>query len=168
MSEAATRAETTTRSRTSKQAAISTQASPFLQFDMPKMELPETLRDAAVKWIDQGKETFEKAVKATEGMNDALEESFSGATKGTLDYSAKVTEAMHANTIAVFEFAHDLIAAKSLPEVMEISNTRARRQLEALTAQSQELWAFAQQLATGTVKPMTGGLSKVLGARTST
>lgn len=133
----------------------------FPQFEMPKVEIPDAVRDAATQWINQGKENVEKMMTATEEMNGAFERAYSTAAKGAMDYGAKVTEAMHTNTAAAFEFAHDVMAAKSLPEVMEISSAGARKQFDALAAQNRELWALTRQLVAETIKPIAGGLPKV-------
>ncbi len=161
MSETTTRAETIGKSRTAKQAMPGSTESQFPQFEMPKMQIPGALQDAATNWIKQGKETFEKAIKASEEMNGAFESAYSKFTKGAVDCGAKITETTRTNAIAAFDIAHDLIAAKSFPEMMEISTTGARKQLDALAAQNQELWALTQQLVTETIKPIAGGLPKV-------
>ncbi len=139
---------------------ISTE-SQFPQFEMPKMEIPGALQDAATKWIKQGKETFERVIKATDELNGAFESAYSTLTKGAVDCGAKVTETTRTNTVAAFDIAHDLIAAKSLPQMIEISTAAARKQFDALAAQNQELWALTQQLVTETIKPIAGGLPKV-------
>lgn len=168
MSETMTRADTLTKSRIAKQPAPNSAEFQFPQFEISKMEVPEALRDAATKWINQGKENFEKAIKATEEMNSAFETVCSTATKGAVNCGAKVTEATRTNTVAAFDAAHDLMAAKSLPEVIEISTTGARKQFDALAAQNHELWTLTQQLVTETIKPIAGGLPKVFNAGAST
>ena len=168
MSETMTRADTLTKSRIAKQPAPNSAEFQFPQFEMPKMEIPEALRDVATKWIHQGKENFEKAIKATEEINGTYETVCSTVTKGAMICGAKVTEATHTNTVAVFDIAHDLMAAKSLPEVIEISTTGARKQFEALAAQNHELWTLTQQLLTETIRPIAGGLPKVFNAGAAT
>lgn len=147
MSETAIRAEKSTRKDRPSSAE-----SPL--FEMPKMEIPEPMRDAATKWISQGKKAFEE-------MNGAFESAYSTATKGAMDCGAKVSEATRTNTVVAFEVAHDLMTAKSLPEMMEISTAGARKQFEALAVQNQELWSLTQQLVTETIKPIAGGLPNV-------
>jgi phasin len=168
MSETTTRTETFAKSRTGKQAASSSAEFQFPQFEIPKMEIPGALRDAATKWINQGKENVEKAIKATEGMNGVFENAYSTAAKGAVDCSAKLTEATRTNTVAAFDIAHDLLAAKTLPEVIEITTAGARKQFDALATQNQELWALTQQLVTETIKPIAGGLPKVFNVGAST
>ena len=65
-------------------------------------------------------------------MNSAFEIACSTAIKGAMNCGAKVTEATRTNTVAAFDVAHDLMAAKSLPEVIEISTTGARKQTPLL------------------------------------
>ncbi len=164
MPEEATRTETSAKSRTAKQSAPSSSEFQFPQFEMPKMEIPEAIRDVATNWINQGKEYFEKAIKATEEMSGAFESAISNATKGAVDCGAKVTDATRTNTIAAFDIANGLMAARSLPEVIEISTTGARKQFDAIAAQNQELWTLTQHLMTETVKPITGGMPKAFNA----
>jgi phasin len=152
---------TDTRSRTTKRPSPSREEVQFPPFEMAKMEIPEVVRDAATKWINQGKENLEKAFKATEEMNYAFERALSSATKGAVDCSAKCTEATRTNAVAAFDIAHDFMSAKSLSEAIEVSTTGARKQFESLTAQNQELWALTQQLVTETIKPIAGGLPKM-------
>lgn len=168
MPEAITKAGSTTKSRTGKETAASSASFQFPQFEMPKVEIPDAARAVAVNWVSQARENFERMVVATEGLNGVLNRTCSTAAKGAADYGAKVTEAMHADTAAAFDFAHDLFAAKSVPEMIEISTASARKQLDLLTSQNQELWAFAQQIIAETLKPITGDISKIFNTTAST
>jgi hypothetical protein len=44
--------------------------------------------------------------------------------------------------------------------VIELSSAHARKQFEALTAQSKELGALAQKVATETAEPIKSGMNK--------
>jgi phasin len=167
MPEAIAEAETVTKSRTTKETTASSAGFPFPQFEMPKVEIPEAAHDLATKWVDQGEENFEKMIAATEELNGVFNKTCSTAAKGATDYAAKVTEVMHANTAAAFHFAHDIVAAKSLPEIMEISTANARKQLDLLASQNQELWSLTQKIVTETIKPIAGGMPKVFNAPAS-
>ncbi len=63
-------------------------------------------------------------------------------------------EAARANTNATFDFATQLMAVKSLSEAVELSTAHARKQFETLSAQTKELTALAQKVATETVEPI--------------
>ena len=70
-------------------------------------------------------------------------------------------EAARVNTNAAFDFAGELMAAKTLSEVVELSSTHARKQFEALTEQSKELSALAQKVATETAEPIKTGMTRL-------
>ncbi|HYA04252.1 MAG TPA: phasin family protein, partial [Xanthobacteraceae bacterium] len=85
---------------------------------------------------------------------------YSTASKGASDYGLKVIEAARVNTNAAFDYAGELITAKTLSEVVELSSAHARKQFETLTQQSKELGALAQKVATEAAEPIKAGLNK--------
>jgi phasin len=130
------------------------------KFDMPKVEMPAAFRELAERGVAQAKDTYEKMKAAAEEATDVLETTYSTATKGASDYGLKVIEAARVNTNAAFDFAGELMAAKTLSEIVELSSTHARKQFEALTQQTKELNALAQKVATDTAEPIKSGMSK--------
>jgi phasin len=129
-------------------------------FEMPKMEVPAAFRELAEKSVSQAKENYEKMKSAAEQATDVLEDTYATATKGVSDYGLKVIEAARENTNAAFDFATELMTVKSLSEVVELSTAHTRKQFEALTAQSKELVAIAQKVATDTAEPMKESFGK--------
>ena len=130
------------------------------KFDIPKVEMPAAFREFAERGVAQAKDNYEKMKAAAEEATDVLETTYSTATKGASDYGLKVIETARINTNAAFDFANELITAKSLSEVIELSSAHARKQFEALTEQSKELSALAQKVATETVEPIKSGVNK--------
>jgi phasin len=130
------------------------------KFDMPKVEMPAAFREFAERGVAQAKDTYEKMKAAAEEATDVLETTYSTATKGASDYGLKVIEAARTNTNAAFDFAGELFAAKTLSEVIELSSAHTRKQFETLTAQSKELSALAQKVATDTCEPIKTGMNK--------
>src|SRR5580698_2733064 len=114
------------------------------KFDMPKVEMPAAFRELAERGVAQAKDTYEKMKAAAEEATDVLETTYSTAAKGASEYGLKVIETTRVNTNAAFDFAGELITAKSLSEWIELSSAHARKQFEAFTAQSKELSALAQ------------------------
>jgi len=131
------------------------------KFDMPKVEMPAAFRELAERGVAQAKDTYEKMKAAAEEATDVLETTYSTASKGASDYGLKMIEAARVNTNAAFDFAGELMAAKTLSEIVELSSTHARKQFEALTQQTKELNALAQKVATDTAEPIKGSVSKV-------
>jgi phasin len=130
------------------------------KFDIPKVEMPAAFREFAERGVAQAKDTYEKMKAAAEEATDVLETTYSTATKGASDYGLKMIEAARVNTNAAFDFAGELITAKTLSEVVELTSAHARKQFEALTQQSKELGALAQKVATETAEPIKSGMSK--------
>ncbi len=130
------------------------------KFDIPKDEMPAAFREFAERGVAQAKDTYEKMKAAAEEATDVLETTYSTATKGASDYGLKVIEVARVNTNAAFDFAGEVMAAKTLSEVVELTSAHARKQFEALTQQSKELNALAQKVATETAEPIKSGMNK--------
>jgi len=130
------------------------------KFDIPKVEMPAAFREFAERGVAQAKDTYEKMKAVAEEATDVLETTYSTASKGASDYGLKMIEAARLNTNAAFDYAGELLAAKTLSEVFELSSTHARKQFEALTRQSKELGALAQKVATDTAEPIKSGMNK--------
>ena len=88
---------------------------------------------------------------------DRLQESSSKVAEGFREYQLKVLSAAQANVNAIFEYAQDAVQAQSISELMELSTTHSRRQLESIAQQSREIAGAAQKLATDTTRPLAGG-----------
>ena len=121
-------------------------------FEMPKMEIPAEFREFAENSSSQIRETFERMKSAAEAATDVIEETFATSTKGASDYGLKVIDATRINTGAAFDFYARLMTVKSLSDVVELATAHARKQFEAVTAQSKELAALIQKFTTETSK----------------
>jgi hypothetical protein len=64
-----------------------------------------------------------------------------------------------ANTNSAFDYASQIMGAKSLSEVVELSSAHLRKQFDAFNAQGKELTALAQKVATDTAEPIKQGVS---------
>lgn len=123
-------------------------------------QVPEQVRAFAEKGVSQARDRYQKLKEAAESNNGALEASYASATKGAGDITAKVIEIAKVNTELAFDFAQSLIGVKSFPEAFELLNAHARKQYEVLTAQSKDLAAIGQKVATDTVEPIKASAAK--------
>jgi len=130
-------------------------------FEMPKMEVPAAFRELAEKGISQAKENYGKMKAAAEEATDVLEGTYATATKGAADYGLKLIEASRINTNAAFDFYSQLMTVKSYSDVIELSTAHARKQFETVTAQTKDLAALAQKVASETTEPIKGSVTKV-------
>ena len=131
-------------------------------FEMSKMEIPAEFREFADNSASQVRETFERMRSAAEAATDVIEETFATSTKGASDYGLKVIDATRINTSAAFDFYAKLTTMEWLSDVVELATAHARKQFEAVTAQSKELAALMQKVTTETSKPMMESLTKML------
>jgi phasin len=132
------------------------------KLDVPKMEVPAAFRELAEKGLSQAKESYDRLKIATEEASEVLEDTYVKASKGATEYGLKLIEAARANTNAALDFATDLIGAKSLSEVIELSSEHGRKQFDTLSAQTKELTALAQKVATEASEPIKAGVGRVL------
>ena len=137
---------------------------PFI--DVPKFEKSATeataaFRDMAEKSIVQAKDTYAKMKTAAEEATGMLEHTYANASKGVADYGLKVIEAARANSNAAFDFATELLSARTMAQMVEISTAHSRKQIESVTEQARELSALAQKVATTTAEPIKEGLSSL-------
>jgi phasin len=130
------------------------------KFEIPKVEMPAAFREFAERGVAQCKDTYEKMKAAAEEATDVLETTYSNATKGASDYGLKVIETARTNTNAAFDFVGELMTAKTLSEVIELSSAHTRKQFETLSEQSKELSALAQKVASETAEPIKNGMNK--------
>jgi phasin len=123
-------------------------------------EAPAAFRDMAEKSLSHAKDNYEKIKSAAEEATGLLESTYATAHKGAADYSLKVLELTRQNANAAFDFAAELLGAKTFSEFVELSTAHARKQFETLASQSKELAALAQKVATETAEPIKEGMTK--------
>jgi phasin len=158
MSEATYKAKA--RTATAAPAAFEVPKFEMPNFEMPKLEVPAAFREFAEKSVSQAKETYEKVKTAAEQATDVLENTYTTASKGASDYGLKVIETARVNTNAAFDYYTQLMAVKSLSEMVELSTAHARKQFETVGEQTKELATLAQKVATETAEPIKGSVSK--------
>jgi len=157
----------TTKAKTTKHAA-----SPFgvpdygipkfeiPKFDLPNIEMPEAFREMTEKGVAHAKDTYEKAQAAAGQATDLLKSTYETAAKCATDYNLKVLEIARTNTSTSFDYAQKLLGVKSLSEFVDLSTAHARKQCEAMTAQTKELAEIAQRATTEIAEPLKTSMTK--------
>jgi phasin len=135
-------------------------AAPAPQLELPRIEIPQVLRELAEKGVSQARETYEKLRLAAEEATDVLDETYANASRGVSDYSLKLIEAARENTNAAFDFAAEIMTVKSFSDVVELSTRHTRKRYEAVATQAKELAAIAQKAATEASEPLKESLGK--------
>ena len=107
----------------------------------------------------QAKHIFEKASETGEENSRHLQDTYLRAAQGSIEYQQKALSMAKSHFDAAFDCAHQLLAAKSPSEFIEVSLNHARRQFEPITEQTRELASIAQQAATTSIEPLTNGVT---------
>lgn len=103
--------------------------------------------------------TERKARDTARQTVDRVEETATHAAEGLREYQLKLFAAMQANMNAFFEYAQDAVKARSVPELIEVSTSHSRRQLEMVVDQAREMASAAQRLA-GSARPLTNSFGQ--------
>jgi phasin len=130
------------------------------KFEAGKVEFPEAFREMAEKGVEQAKESYARMRGAAEQATDMVEDSYLSATRGATEFNMKAIETLRTNVNSSFDYARELLAAKSFAEAMELSATHMRQQFEALTEQAKEFSALAQKVSAETAEPIKANVSK--------
>jgi phasin len=137
-----------------------TQLPPFSGAVFPGVEAPAAFRDMAEKSLSQAKDSYEKIKSAAEEATGLLEDTYATASKGATDYTLKVIEMARENSNATFDFAVELLGAKTFSDFIELSSAHARKQFEAMSEQGKELATLMQKVATEATEPLKEGITK--------
>jgi phasin len=96
-----------------------------------------------------------KGAAAAEDTEKAFAEAFSFSADGLRDYHLKMIELARANSEAVFDLGRNLATARSPSDVMQLWTEFARRQIETLTEQTQQMVSLFQQAGLKASQPMS-------------
>jgi phasin len=128
-----------------------------------KAQTTDGFREVADKGMAQAKTNFDKAKAATDQGTDIFKNSYATAAKGATDYNLKFIEIARANTNTAFDYAHAMLAVKSVPEFFELSTAHAHKHFETMTAQTKELAALAQKMTADVTDPLKAQVTKAFG-----
>jgi hypothetical protein len=108
--------------------------------------------------------TVDRRVKeAAREATQRVEESSTKAVEGFRNWHAKILSVTQANVNAMFEYAQEALKAKSVPELLEISSTHSRRQMEMMAEQVREITGAAQKATIEGARPLAGGITNPFG-----
>lgn len=104
-----------------------------------RFEVPPEMRTFAEKSVEQARQAFDGFISAAHHAMSAFEGQAETARKGARDVSEKAMTFAERNMASAFAFAHDLVRARDLQEVLRLQADYIRHQMEALTEQAREL-----------------------------
>lgn len=125
-----------------------------------RTEIPASFFDLFEKSMARAKDAHEKFAGIMEHSAQALEEAFSCANRGSLEYRAKLMEMARTNADAAFDLARDLVQSKSVTDLLESTVSHQRKQLELASTQMKELSALTQKVVSETTEPIRNGMAE--------
>jgi phasin len=119
-------------------------------------------REFTEQSASRAKDMYGKAESAAKGTAEAMEHTYSAASKGAVDFNLHLLAMAQANMNATFDFARQLTRVKSPSEFFELSTAHARKQFETFTEQARHLTALAQKATTDAAQPFQAEVAKTL------
>jgi phasin len=118
-----------------------------------RFEVPPELRTFAEKSVEQARQAVDGFISAAHHAMSAFEGQAETARKGARDVTEKAMTFAERNMASAFAFAHDLVRARDLQEVLRLQADYIRRQMETLTEQARELGESTSKAAKDAAAP---------------
>jgi phasin len=126
-------------------------------------EIHESVRKAAERGLEQTRTAYDRFRAVTEETTGSFETSYAAAAKGLHEFNAKAIDALKSNADATFELMKSLMSVTTVSEAITLQTEHARKQFEALTAQTKELAEIAKKVATETAEPLKTSVVNTFG-----
>ena len=120
----------------------------------------EAVRELAERSVDQTREAFDRAKDFLEAAVDTMARSFDALGQGAAALNRKVIEIAQENVSSGFDLAKSLATARTLAEMVELPATYWRKQLNALSAQAEEVRTLSTKVAADMVAPINAHLTR--------
>ncbi len=117
---------------------------PFEQF-----AIPNEMRAFAEQSVAQARKAFEGFIQAANQAMGQMQGQAQAAHSGASEIAQKSMTYAEQNVAATFDFAQKLMRAKDAAEVMGLQSEYLGRQMQALSAQVQELGQSAAKMVGG-------------------
>jgi len=116
--------------------------------------IPEAMRALAEKTVAQAREAYDRSTGAFEVAVDTMLKSFDAAGQGAVALNRKTLDIAQRNVSSGFDLAKSLAGAKNLADFVELQTAYWQKQLDALTAQAEEVRALSTKLAAAAGEPL--------------
>jgi phasin len=107
--------------------------------DKTTFEIPEQMRVFADKSVDQAKKAFDDFMTATAKAVEKSETSAKSVQSGARDVNRQALSFLEANVAASFDFAQQLVRARTVEEIGQIQQAFLQKQAEAAQSQTRDM-----------------------------
>jgi phasin len=115
---------------------------------------PETARAFVEKTLAQAREAYDRSTGAFEVAVDTMQKSFDAAGQGAVALNRKILDIAQRNVSSGYDLAKSLAGAKNLADFVELQTAYWQKQLDALTAQAEEVRALSTKVTADTAEPI--------------
>ncbi|MER2536085.1 MAG: phasin [Rhizobiaceae bacterium] len=133
----------------------------FPSFDASKAT--DQFRAFAEKGVEQSKEAYARMKTGAEEAQKVIESTMETAKTVSNDLSLKTISALRANAELGFAHFEQLVAAKSLSDVIELQTAFLRKRVELSLEQAKDFQAATTKAVEDVAKPMKAVFEKSLG-----
>ena len=116
--------------------------------------IPEAMRALAEKTVAQAREAYDRSTGAFEVAVDTMLKSFDAAGQGAVALNRKTLDIAQRNVSSGFDLAKSLAGAKNLADFVELQAAYWQKQLDALTAQAEEVRALSTKVTAAAAEPI--------------
>ena len=126
--------------------------------------IPEGVRDLAEKTVartrEKTREAYDRSMDAFDASVAAFERSFDAAGQGAAAFNRKIIDIARRNVNSSFDLATSLAGAKDLYDVVKLQAAHWRKQVEALTAQAEEVRALSTKVTADTAESIKSQMAR--------
>ncbi|MGB8526189.1 MAG: phasin family protein [Rhodoplanes sp.] len=101
----------------------------------PQFEISDEMRVMTERSLEQAKQAFDNYMRATEEAVSAFEAQVEASQRGGLDISRKAMGFAENNVRTAFEFAHKIVQANDIQEVLRMQSQFVEAQMQVLREQ---------------------------------
>jgi len=115
-------------------------------------EIPTDMHALTERSVEQARRAFDTFVSAAYGTATAFEDRAAAVRKGSEDLRQRAMTFAEQNVASSFDFAHRLVHARDLPELIQVQSEFMKAQMQVLAEQARELGETASQTARNATK----------------
>ena len=119
---------------------------------IPKFDIPPEMRQMAEQSVEQARKAFDGFIAAAQQAVSTFEGQAAVAQAGAKDVGKRAMTFAEQNVANSFEFAHKLVRATDVQEILRLHSEFIRAQMDALSNQARELGDAASKAAKETTK----------------
>ena len=116
-------------------------------------EIPDQMRDAADKSVEQARRAFDQFIDATQKAVAKAEGSVKSMREGAEDMNRQALAYVEENIAASFDLAQKLVRAHTVEEMAAIQQEFVRRQMQAAADQGKAIGTMMGRAAKSAMPP---------------